>query len=166
MLNKTFDKLLKKEVSKPLHFIDTSVFLESILDTRAGVICKAHLNNMGKGKYFRAVLSVSVLGEISLIIFRDMSDKKERLEIFDALERFISIRNVDLMVQKKNDYSLVHEIMNIESRLDELDTEHLVCAKRAGADVFITLDEKLIGNSVLESKLGLLIKHPNEFVNI
>lgn len=70
------------------------------------------------------------------------------------------------MVQKKGDYSLIHELMNIEPRLDELDTEHLVCAKRAGADVFITLDEMLIGNPILESKLSILIKHPREFVNI
>ncbi|MBI4162790.1 MAG: hypothetical protein HY513_03840 [Candidatus Aenigmarchaeota archaeon] len=56
--------------------------------------------------------------------------------------------------------------MDIEARLDELDTEHLVCAKRAGADIFITLDAMLIGNKTLESKLGLLIKHPKDFVNI
>ena len=67
MLNKTFNKLVNRENKKPLHCIDTSVFLESTFDTKIGEICKTHLNNMGKGKFFRGIMPLSVLGEINLI---------------------------------------------------------------------------------------------------
>ncbi len=144
MLKKTFDKLLKKESAKPLHCIDTSVFLESLIDSRLGGLCKSHINNMGKGKYFRGVMSVSVLGEINLIIFRDIDDRIERIDLLDALESFVRLRDISFVAPQKDDYLLIHELMDIETRLDELDSEHIVCAKRAGANAFITLDEKLI----------------------
>ncbi len=131
MIEKTLQKLLKKENAKPLHCIDTSVFLESDLDTKIGEVCRRHMNNMGKGKFFSGVMPVSVLGEINLIIFRDVSDPNERKEVFDALERFVRMRNIGFVAPKKDDYRFIHEIMSIEARLDELDAEHLVCAKRA-----------------------------------
>lgn len=166
MLNKTFDKLLKRELAKPLHCIDTSVFLESMSDSHLGEVCKSHLNNMGKGKYFRGVMPISVLGEISMVIVRDMADGVERMNIFDALQSFIQIRNISFVTPKKSDYFAIYEIMNAEAMLDELDSEHLVCAKRAGADVFITLDKLLINNPTIESKLGIRITHPKEFVSV
>lgn len=164
MLNKTLRRLLAKESSKPLHCIDTSVLLESELDTKLGEVCRKHLNNMGNGKFFRGVLPVSVLGEINLVIFRDISDPGERTEAFNALERFVRFRNISLAVPKKEDYTFISELMNLEPRLDELDTEHLICAKRSQATAFITLDKLLINNKTLETKLKLGIKHPEDFV--
>ncbi|MBI4162743.1 MAG: hypothetical protein HY513_03595 [Candidatus Aenigmarchaeota archaeon] len=107
MFEKTKQRILRKESSKPLHCIDTSVFLEMTLDTKEGKICQSHLANMGKGKYYRGVLPLSVL-----------------------------------------------------------DAEHLVSAKRACANVFITLDKKLIYNTALEKELGIKIKPPSDFVSI
>jgi len=162
MLKKTFESLLKKEGTKPLHCIDSSVFLESKLDTKLGEICKSHMNNMGKGKYFRGVIPVSVLGEINMVIFRDMAEPIERITQFELLEKFIRLRSVNIVVPKREDYMLVHDIMEVDNRLDELDAEHLVSAARSNADAFVTLDKHLVGNKTLESKLKLKIIHPEE----
>ncbi len=66
---------------------------------------------------------------------------------------------------KTLDHLLIDELMKAEEMLEELDAEHLVCAKKAGVSAFLTFDSKLLGNKTLESKLGLKIKHPQEFVN-
>ena len=165
MMEKTLEKLLKKESKKPLHCIDTSVFLESTLETKIGDICKSHLNNMGKGKYFRGVMPMSVLGEISMVVFRDIKNSDESAAKFDLLEKFVKLRSIDFVAAKKEDYQLIDKLIENE-RIEPTDAQHLVCAKRAGANVFITLDAELIDNKNLENVLGLKIQHPSGFVNI
>ncbi len=166
MMKKTLRKLLNKEIKKPLHCIDSNIFLESTVDSKLGEICKSHLSNMGKGKYYRGIVPVSVLGEINLIIFRDLKEPIDRISRLELLEKFIRLRDIDFVAPKREDHLLIDELMEAETRLEEMDAEHLVCAKRAGASVFLTFDSKLLGNRTLESILGMRIKHPQEFVNL
>jgi len=163
MLQKTIDKLIRKEQTKPLHCIDTNVFLESTIDTKLGEICRSHLSNMGKGKYYRGVIPVSVLGETMMIIFRDNNDPAERMAKLDLLEKFMRMRNISFAVPKSEDHILIDELIR-EYRVEELDAEHLASGKRAGADAFVTFDSDMLNNKTLKEKLGLEIKHPKEFI--
>ncbi len=165
MMEKTLEKLLRKENKKPLHCIDTSVFLESTLDTKIGNICKSHLNNMGKGKYFRGIMPISVLGEINMIVFRDIKNSDERSTKFNLLEKFVKLRDIAFTIAEKEDYKLMIELIENE-RIEPTDAQHVACAKRVSAKAFITLDTDLLNNKNLENILDLKIQHPSEFVNI
>lgn len=166
MFEKTKQRILRREASKPLHCIDTSVFLEMTLDTKEGKICQSHLANMGKGKYYKGVLPLSVLGEIVMVTFRDVNSPDERVERLRLLEEFARKRNIGCVVLHREDHKFIDKLMDIVYNLEEVDAEHLACAKRCGADVFITLDKKLIGSVELERELGIKIRSPSDFVSI
>ncbi len=155
------------ERKKSIHAIDTCVFLENTLDTHLGNICTKHLVNMGKGKYYNGVLSVSVLGEIVMIIQRDIQDPLERIDKLRYLEELIRRRNISFVTPRREDHLLIDRLMDIERGLEELDALHLVSAKRANAEVFLTFDKALLSTEAknnLEKMLNLKIEHPIEFI--
>ena len=69
---KTEKKLIKRELLKPLHHIDTSIIIESAKNTKLGNICKKYLNLIGY-KY-RGCFSLPVVGEYFMKVIIDIKE--------------------------------------------------------------------------------------------
>ncbi len=66
----------------------------------------------------------------------------------------IKTKKISLHSQKNIEDILI-KIKEVDKRIDPLDREILACAVESNAIVFVTLDNKLIKNPVLENKFNI-----------
>jgi len=159
MKNKTLEKIQRRWLSKPSHVIDTSVLIETLIETKLGDKCADYLNRL-KIKY-RGHIPSSVLGEYFLIIFYDEKiEEKYKQRAFTFLEDLIRRRKILPMVPDKETFKLVEKIQNAEREIEDTDAFHYAVAVVNNADVFVTLDTKMLQSQTLEKEFGVKISSP------
>ncbi len=161
MKQKTLEKITRRFRALPLHHVDTSVILESFFqDAKYAEECKQYLNKIGY-KY-RGELSISVIGEVFVVIETDVKEAENKELFFRFFDSLIKRRKTMFATGDFNAYDLTAKIKNIETRIEPSDALHLAIAIQHKANVFVTLDEKIIHNRDLEKEFGIKILHPSE----
>ncbi|ODS42647.1 MAG: hypothetical protein MSIBF_04920 [Candidatus Altiarchaeales archaeon IMC4] len=77
------------------------------------------------------------------------------------MSRLIDKRKIDFSSPQFKTYKILEEIKAIESRTEPMDALNLATAIAENASVFVTMDDKLVGNKKLESEFGIKIRHPH-----
>ncbi|MBI1979014.1 MAG: hypothetical protein HYS62_03075 [Candidatus Aenigmarchaeota archaeon] len=159
MQRKTEERLEREFLALPLHHIDTSIILEKST-TPNGRACTAYLNLINQ-KY-RGKISIPTLGELTLRLIA-ISDYSKRIDFFEAIYNLIQTKKIGLCgIQDADQIS-----KNIKDKDDRITTtDRLILASAIGdnAQTFVTLDEKLIHNEILESAFGISIMHPKDLL--
>lgn len=159
MEKKTEERLEREFISMPLHHIDTSIILEKPT-TPNGRACTAYLHIINQ-KY-RGKFSIPMFGEYTLHII-GISDYSKRVDLFESLHALIQNKRIELCGILDADKIAA----NIKEKDDRIaTTDRLILASAIGdnAKTFVTLDEKLIHNEILENSFGINIMHPRELV--
>jgi len=160
MKRKTKDKLDRKWQSLPLHHIGACIVLEVLIKQKEYEDCKNYLDRVGY-KY-RGVISASALGEIIMSSIKKFEKETEGGKVSLFIADLVSKRKIDFSTPKFKTHELVGKIKIVESRAEPTDALNLATAITENADVFVTLDGKLVGNKKLESAFKIKISHPSE----
>lgn len=160
MKRKTLEKILRRFQRLPLHFIDTSILVEALKDTKLGNQCSSYLNRVGY-KY-RGALYSSVLGEFLLRVLKDIKDSEERKYMLDFIDKISKKTRCEYSSLKYENFHIVDRIKELDSRVEDMDAVHLANCIQDKGIVFVTLDEKLIGNRNLEKESNMKISHPED----
>ena len=159
MKPKTEKKLIKRELLKPLHHIDTSIIIESMKETKRGEICSKYLNMIGY-KY-RGCFSLSVFGEILVNILTKIKDKSEKNIFLDWFSELVMYKKIGIYTLR--DLSLPAELTKMESRVKGTDALILASAVENKA-VLVTLDDALLRSEIIKSGHKIKIVAPEYFV--
>ena len=161
MKPKTLEKLIRKFTRLPSHYIDSSVILGAFLeDEKFREECKNYLNRVGYN--YRGFLPVSVTGEIFMILDERIEKESDKELFFSFFNILVRKRKIEFVGSSFDDYKKTHEIRDINYDAEPLDTLHLAIAITNKANVFVTLDEKLIHNQAIENAFKISILHPKE----
>ncbi len=151
MKTKTFQKILRRFEKLPLHFIDTSVLVEALKDTKAGKQCSEYLNRIGYN--YRGALCLTVIGEFFLIIFRDVQDQTAKDLAFEFLDRLVKRNKIKFSSLKYENFNTVDRIKELDRSIEDMDAVHLAnCIEDKNA-MFVTLDGNMVENKTLEMNL-------------
>jgi len=160
MKKKTKNRLGKKWQNLPQHHIDACIIIEVLMEDKQYKDCENYLNKVGY-KY-RGILSLPVFGEIFRILVRKFEEEIDKEKAFIVVSRLVDKRRMNFSSPQFKTYTIVEKIKDVESRAEPMDALNLAAAITGNADVFVTLDDKLMGNKKLESAFGIKIKHPGE----
>lgn len=112
-------------------------------------------------KIFRGSISLLVLGELYLVMLREIVNNIERSNSFRDINSLIENLNLDYVVLDIEDYiKSVKIIKNKDPRLDATNTKLLAEALGYGVDSFITTDYKIIQNQNINELISIL--HPED----
>lgn len=161
MKTKTKLKLERKWSSLPLHHIDTSVIFGAFVENeKFREECKNYLNKVGY-KY-RGQLSVSVIGEIFMIL-RDVFDQEVDRELFFIFfDKLMRKRCIEFIGTTFETNDKLRAIREADYEIEPLDGLHLAITIISGSKVFVTLDQKLLKRTRLENKFNIRIVHPKD----
>jgi len=145
----------------PIHYVDTAVFLETLTkpQTDVGRDCDRYLKRLGK--IYVWTVSEPVFSEFYLFILQKRG-KADSDNIHDFFW-FIFNEKKPIIIPPEKGYIKVDYIQSLDSRLSFMDCLHLASATD-NSQVFVTIDEKILGNSFLEKRLGLKILHPSDLL--
>ncbi|PKP58173.1 MAG: hypothetical protein CVT89_03280 [Candidatus Altiarchaeales archaeon HGW-Altiarchaeales-2] len=160
MKNKTKNRLERKWQNLPLHHIDACVVIEVLIQQKECEDCKNYLNKVGYK--CRSALSVSALGEIVMCSIKKFEEETEGGKVSLFITDLVNKRKIDFSAPQFETYAIVEKIKKIESRVELMDALNLATAITENADVFVTMDSKLVGNKKLESAFKIKIKHPRD----
>ncbi|NCN39157.1 MAG: hypothetical protein COY38_01875 [Candidatus Aenigmarchaeota archaeon CG_4_10_14_0_8_um_filter_37_24] len=149
----------KKRI-KEMHFIDTCVFLESLIKKKSyqKADCERYLTRINK--IYRGVISIPVLGEyMETALEKEYTDS---LDVFEFLFEFVKTAKVRIISVKSSTLEIFHEIENIDSKIEFMDGLHLACAIENNIKTFVTIDHDLLGNQKIEEEFKIKIRHPKE----
>jgi len=156
---KTERKLIKRELLKPLHHIDTCIIIESAKNTKAGNTCKKYLNLIGY-KY-RGCFSLPVVGEYFMKVITDIKEFIKQEQMFEYFRDLIKDKNIRFYVLKN--ISLKIEVKEIDTRIKSTDASIVACAIE-DKTILVTLDKDLIHNEKIEDYYNIRILHPKELI--
>lgn len=145
---------------KYLHFIDTSVILEAFSeDGKYLEESKSYLNQ--SGYKFITKIPLTVLGEMLVVIDDNKTEEKELFLrwLFQIMKR----KKIGVNVPTFGILEIIRSLRETDYKIEFVDSLHLATAIEKKADTFVTLDEKLVGNSVIEKKFRINIRHPTQF---
>ncbi len=160
MKEKTKLKLERRWLSLPVHHIDTSVIMEAFSeDGKYREECKSYLNQ--SGYKFIMNISLTVFGELLVVI----DDKeKEVKELFVGwLHQMMRRKRMKVSVPTFEILDTIKSLREFDYKVEFIDSLHLATAIEKNADAFVTLDEKLVDNSVIEKQFRIKIWHPKQF---
>ncbi len=161
MKRKTLEKLERKWLAKPLHFLDASVLIETLIETKLGEKCAEYLNRL-KIKY-RGVAPLSVIGEYFMTMFYDEKiEERHKQKAFTFLEDLIRHKKVLSASPDKETFRLIERIQEVEREIENMDALHYATAVINRADVFVTLDRKMIESKTLEMEFGVKVMSPED----
>ncbi len=160
MLEKVKDKIQRRFEVLPKHHIDTDVLIESFKGTKLGDQCTSYLNRVGYN--YRGVLSVSVLGEYSMITYEKMKEKTDLEIAFEFVRNLILRRKISFCGVSFECYNIVEKIKEIDNFIEPADALHLAAAIADNASTFVTFDSALLNSQKLESSFGIKIMHPKD----
>ncbi len=98
MKHKKRRQLEKRWEKLPKHHINTEILKEVLQETRLGDVCSKYLNKVGY-KY-RGVLSISVVGEFCLVLYRDVKKRVDKQKSFEFLDNLIIRRKIEIKPSK------------------------------------------------------------------
>ncbi len=157
MKPKTERKLIKRELLKSKHHIDTCVIIESAEETKSGEICRRYLNLVGY-KY-RGCFSLPVLGEFLMKILTEVkSDVKKEIS-FRYFYELVRDKKINFYTPKI--LSLPSEITKLDGRINFTDASIVACTIEDNA-ILVTLDAGLLHSKEIEEQYKIKIKHPKE----
>ncbi|MEK6910064.1 MAG: hypothetical protein AABW61_03245 [Candidatus Aenigmatarchaeota archaeon] len=159
MEKKARERLEREFLSMPLHHIDTSIILEKP-STPNGRACAAYLNLINQ-KY-RGKFSIPMLGEYMLHAIR-IVDYSKRVDLFEIIHSMIQNKRIEVCGIQDSD-RIATWIKEKDDRLTTTDRLILASAIGDSAQTFVTLDEKLIHNEVLEDAFRISISHPRDLI--
>ncbi|MBS3050834.1 MAG: type II toxin-antitoxin system VapC family toxin [Candidatus Aenigmarchaeota archaeon] len=160
MKRKKLQKILRKFQRLPSHVMDTNILIEALKDTKLGNICSDYLNRIGY-KY-RGFLCSSVLGEFLLHVLKDIKEPEERRFMLEFIDKISRKTKCGYSSLKYESFHIVDKIKEIDSRIEDMDAIHLANCIQDKANVFVTLDEKLVSNTRLEKEFSIKILHPEK----
>ncbi len=135
--------------------IDTSILLEpfTIFEKRNKnyKIKALSILKYPKGVNIQPVISLSVLGEIELIINKKVNiiqGEEKRNFMKDVLREFF--KNCIFIGLDKKAIDLASEIINKDKYLDPLDVIHFTSAISGNCDAFLLMDDKLSESRVIK----------------
>ena len=115
------------------------------------------------GYKYRASLSLSVLGEYSLVTYRDIKEREGREIAFSFLGRIINRKKIKFKTLDFDSNKIIEKIREIDTRIEFTDAQHLASAISDSAACFVTSDNKLLEiTQKIEQKLGIEITHPKD----
>lgn len=94
-----------------------------------------------------------------MIIGERMDDLSRKL-FFDFFDKIISKRKIGFIPPNLDSNRVTPKTMSVDYRVEFLDAEHLSIAVSKAANVFVTLDSKLLRNANLEREFKIKILHP------
>jgi predicted nucleic acid-binding protein len=100
------------------------------------------------------------LREFFLITFRDVKEQPIRELGFEFIDRFIRRNKVIFSSLKHESFEIVDKIKEIDYKTEDTDAIHLANCIQDKGNVFVTFDEKLVGNIRLEKAFNIRIIHP------
>lgn len=161
MKSKTLEKIIRKFTRLPSHYIDSSVILGAFLeDEEFREECKEYLNRVGYN--YRGFLPISVTGEIFIILNGRIEKESDKELFFSFFDKLMRKRKIEFVGSGFDDYKKTQEIRDVIYDAEPLDALHLAIAITNKANVFVTLDEKLIRNQAIENAFKISIRHPKE----
>ena len=160
MLEKIRAKMQKKFEILPLHHIDTNILVEALKDTKLGNQCVDYLNRVGYN--YRGVLSVSVLGEYSMITYENLKEITDLEVAFDFVARLVKRRKVTFCGTSFECYSIISKIKEGDTHIEPADALHIAAAIIDKANAFVTFDSALLNSRKIESEFKIKIMHPND----
>ena len=112
-------RLERRWSSLPLHHIDTSVKVEAFFeDSKFYHECKSYLNSIGYK--FRGSLPLSVVGELFLVIERDIKEAFLRELFFEFFDKLIQIRKVSITSPKLDSYSTAIRLKELDYSIEDV----------------------------------------------
>ncbi|MCK4730530.1 MAG: PIN domain-containing protein [Candidatus Aenigmarchaeota archaeon] len=159
MKPQTKKKLIKRELNKPLHHIDTCIIIESAKKTKLGNICKKYLNLIGY-KY-RGCFSLPVVGEYFIKVITDVKEFIKQEQMFEYFRDLIKDKKIKFYVLKN--ISLKIKVKEIDTRIKSTDASIVACAIE-DKTILVTLDKDLLHNEKIEDQCEVKILHPRELI--
>jgi len=149
--------------------VDTSILLEPFVPWKnnepnykgnALALLKGRLHSFNKR--FKMLISMSVIGELFVIINDKPSMNKIKEEKREIMEKILGdfLKSTERVGITKQSIRLCNEILNLDERIDPLDALHLSIALAEGCYGFLVMDNGLKENSKLRKYLkekGLLL---------
>ena len=157
----TKKKLIKRELLKPKHYIDTCIIIESMnkKDTKLKVLCKKYLDLVGY-KY-RGYFPLPMIGEFFIKILSEIEDDVTKEITFKYFYELISDKKINFYTSKI--LSLPSEITKLDSRIEFTDASIVACAIENKATL-VTLDGKLLHNKTIEGEYKIKIVSPEDLI--
>jgi len=161
MKPKTEKKLIKRELLKPKHHIDTCIIIESMSreNTKLKVFCKKYLNLIGY-KY-RGCFSLPMVGEFFIKVLTELKENSEKELIFKSFYDLVEDKKINFYTPKL--LSLPDKIMNLDNRIIYTDASIVACAIEEKA-ILVTLDNDLLHNKKIEQEYHIKIKSPEDVI--
>ena len=159
MKQKTKERLARKWDNLPLHYIDSCIIVDIILNNKNYQKSKSYTDKLGK-RYGKGVVSLLTLGEIVLAILNNEKNYIKRQIIFGRLTDLIDSRNINICSSSFIAYDLAIELQGEFQNLEPSDALHLAITIKKNAHLFATNDKDIISNRGLMNKYSLKIISP------
>ena len=155
MKNSTLKRLKRKQDNLPLHFIDSSVFLEIVFEQKYHKICSSFLNEV----YYksRLITSTLVLGEV-LKSLQGINNDRIREHWLLFFSQLLRDKNIELCMVSFASLKNLAAIQEIERFLASSDSLIFSTALAENCSVFVTLDNDF--SIKLGRELDIIIKKP------
>ncbi len=158
MKKKTETWLTKKRKVLPLHGQDTNILIDAVIGGKWAKECNRYLARLGN-IYF-GILPLPACGEVDRFIFTELDSHEKRMRFFDIYAQLIDYRKIEISIPQEKSHKIYRELIGMDSRTENIDAFILASAIEAKCNVFVTLDDDLIGNGTIERKFRIKIKHP------
>ena len=144
--------------------IDACVILELAIQAKPDKeqrksieLCRKYLHHVSK--YGNASISLPALGEIWGALLRKVEDSLKREHYFSVITDIIEQNALVISSPTRETYAIADSIVKFDTRIDPADALRIAETVTEEA-IFITLDKKLIENTLLQEKLNVRIKPP------
>ena len=155
---------------KPKSFIDSSIYLEVVVEGKHQKDCLRFLDKVGYKNTNLGIVSVFIMGEIFAGVFKSFKKTETRLKALGLLESFLSeqieTEKVNVITLEKNDLQYIDKINDIDRKISYDDASNLSKAISVCCDSFITIDEVLLNEETrnrFRQEFRIKIKSPAEF---
>jgi len=146
--------------------VDASVFVEHLLPSQGRKKyqqlredCRRYILRL-KNEEIDCFMSYGGLGEIWHAIRKRVSEEQQ-YEILHAMNKLLHECNVKLNAPEAETYKRATEILANDTRMKPSDALRLAEAATLGKERFVTIDQELIDNKIIHSKLNLKVVYPH-----
>ncbi len=154
--------LTKKRKMLPLHGQDSNILIDAIIGGKWAKDCNRYLARLGN-IYF-GILPLPACGEVNRFIFTELDSHEKRMRFFDTYAQLIDYRKIEIYVPQEESHKIYRELVQIDSRIENIDAFILASAIEARCNVFVTLDDDLIENRIIERRFKIKIKQPSDLL--
>ncbi len=162
MKKKTEKRLIKKNKMLPLHGQDSNILINAVVGGKSADMCNRYLARLGN--IYQGILPLTACGEVDLFIFNKLDSHEERMRFFNEYAQLIDCRKIEIFVPQEKSHKIYRELIQIDSRIENIDAFILASTIEAKCNVFVTLDADLIENRIIERRFKIKIKQPSDLL--